>query len=137
VSAILAGTESKIYLGNLDAQRDWGYAPEYVEAMWRIVQADTPDDFVIATGETHSVREFVSRAFAMVGLDWEDHVEIDSRYFRPTEVDRLCGDPSKAAAALGWRPTTTFDELVRIMLTADLRSAGLDPASLVRDSAPV
>jgi GDPmannose 4,6-dehydratase len=137
VSAILAGTESKLYLGNLEAQRDWGYAPEYVEAMWLILQAETPDDFVIATGETHSVREFVSLAFAIVGLDWEDHVEVDPRYFRPTEVDRLCGNPSKAAAALGWRPTTTFEDLVRIMLTADLRSAGLDPESLVRDPAPV
>ena len=128
VAAILAGQATKLYLGNLDARRDWGYAPEYVEAMWRILQQPQADDFVIATGEMHTVREFVERAFALVGRDWQDHVEIDPRYFRPTEVDELCGDASKAERTLGWRPRVTFDELVRLMLDADLREAGLDPA---------
>jgi GDPmannose 4,6-dehydratase len=128
VAAIVAGTLDKLYLGNLDARRDWGYAPEYVEAMWRILQHDRPDEFVVATGEMHTVREFVERAFALVGLDWTDHVVIDPRYFRPTEVDELCGDPSKARDALGWEPATTFPELVRIMVAADLQAAGLDPA---------
>jgi GDPmannose 4,6-dehydratase len=131
VAAIVAGTARKIFLGNLDAKRDWGYAPEYVEAMWLMLQQPEPDDLVIATGEMHSVREFVERAFALVGLDWEQHVEIDPRYFRPTEVDELCGDASKAAASVGWRPRTTFDGLVRLMLEADLREAGLDPAAHV------
>ena len=118
---------SKLYLGNLDARRDWGYAPEYVEAMWLMLQQTEPDDYVIATGEMHTVREFVEEAFGLVGLDWEEHVEIDPRYFRPTEVDELCGDASKAARVLGWRPRRPFHELVRIMLEADLREAGLDP----------
>jgi len=129
VAAILAGTLDKLYLGNLDARRDWGYAPEYVEAMWRILQHDQPDEFVVATGEMHTVREFVELAFGLVGLDWNDHVAIDPRYFRPTEVDELCGDPSKARDVLGWEPTTTFPELVRIMVAADLQEAGLDPAA--------
>jgi GDPmannose 4,6-dehydratase len=128
VAAILAGQESHIYLGNLDARRDWGYAPEYVDAMWRMLQQETPDDYVVATGEMHTVREFVEAAFGLVGLDWQEHVRIDPRYFRPTEVDELCGDASKAAALLDWRPGTTFDELVRIMLDGDIRAAGLDPA---------
>jgi GDPmannose 4,6-dehydratase len=135
IAAILSKAESKLYLGNLDAYRDWGYAPEYVEAMWSILQADEPEDFVIATGATHTVREFASLAFELVGLDWQDHVEIDPRYFRPTEVDRLCGDASKAQAKLGWRATTSFNELVRIMLTADLREAGLEPDHLLRATA--
>jgi GDPmannose 4,6-dehydratase len=129
IAAILAGTERKIYLGNLDARRDWGYAPEYVDAMWLMLQQPEPDDFVIATGETHSVREFVELSFALVGRDWRDFVEIDPRYFRPTEVDELCGDATKARERLGWRPTTTFPELVRLMLDADLRDAGLDPGA--------
>ena len=120
-AAILAGREQKLYLGNLDARRDWGYAPEYVEAMWLMLQQDQPDDFVIATGEMHTVREFVESAFALVGLDWQDLVEIDPRYFRPTEVDDLEGDASKAAKLLGWKPRTTFAELVRLMVKADLR----------------
>jgi GDPmannose 4,6-dehydratase len=128
VAAIVAGSAQTLYLGNLDARRDWGYAPEYVEAMWRMLQQDEPSNYVIATGEMHTVREFVERAFALVGLDWEAHVEIDPRYFRPTEVDELCGDAGKAARELGWRPTTTFDGLVRLMLSADLWEAGLDPA---------
>jgi GDPmannose 4,6-dehydratase len=128
VAAILAGHADKLYLGNLEARRDWGYAPEYVEAMWRMLQQDEPSDYVIATGEMHTVREFVERAFALVGRDWKTHVEIDPRYLRPTEVDELCGDASKAARELGWRPTTTFEGLVRLMLEADLSEAGLDPA---------
>jgi GDPmannose 4,6-dehydratase len=129
VAAILAGRAEKLFLGNLDAKRDWGYAPEYVEAMWLMLQAPEPDDFVIASGQMHGVREFVARAFELVGLDWERYVEIDPRYFRPTEVDELRGDASKAAAALGWRPRTTFDGLVRLMLEADLHEASLDPAA--------
>ena len=127
VAAILAGTLDKLYLGNLDAQRDWGFAPEYVDAMWRMLQHDQPDEFVVATGEMHTVREFVELAFRLVGLDWEEHVAIDPRYFRPTEVEELCGDATKARTVLGWEPTTTFPELVRIMLAADLLEAGLDP----------
>jgi GDPmannose 4,6-dehydratase len=127
IAAILAGTERKLYLGNLDARRDWGYAPEYVEAMWLMLQQPEPDDYVVATGEMHSVREFVELAFGMVGLDSQDYVEIDPRYFRPTEVDELCGDASKARERLGWQPRTTFHELVSLMLEADLREAGVDP----------
>jgi GDPmannose 4,6-dehydratase len=127
VAAILAGREKKLYLGNLDARRDWGYAPEYVEAMWLMVQHHRPDDFVIATGEIHTVREFVDRAFSLVGRDWREFVEIDARYLRPTEVDELGGDARKAAELLGWRPRTTFEALVRLMLEADLLEAGIDP----------
>jgi len=122
----LAGTEDKLYLGNLDARRDWGYAPEYVEAMWLMLQQDEPDDFVVATGETHSVREFVDEAFAAVGRDPEDHVVIDPRYFRPTEVETLLGDPSKAKEKLGWSPKVTFAELVREMVQADYVAAQRD-----------
>ena len=132
IAAILAGRERKLYLGNLDARRDWGYAPEYVDAMWRMLQIDEPGDYVIATGEMHSVRDFVQAAFSQVGLDWSEYVEIDERYFRPTEVDELCGDPSKAAAELDWRPMTGFAELVRIMVEADLREAGLDAGAILR-----
>ena len=136
LEAILAGREKKIYLGNLDARRDWGYAPEYVEAMWLMLQQPEPEDFVIATGEMHTVREFVEAAFALAGLDWRDHVEIDPAYFRPTEVDELCGDASKAAAKLGWRPKTCFADLVRMMVEADLRDAGLDPGQYLKQSTP-
>lgn len=132
IAAILAGSEEKLFLGNLEPRRDWGYAPEYVEAMWQMLQQDEADDFVIATGEMHSVREFAELAFGLVGLDWNDYVEIDPLYFRPTEVDQLCGDPSKAWQKLGWRARTTFAELVAVMLEADLRSAGLDPQRLMR-----
>ncbi|MGD9855941.1 MAG: GDP-mannose 4,6-dehydratase [Planctomycetaceae bacterium] len=127
VAAIVAGQTDALYLGNLDARRDWGYAPEYMEAVWMMLQHDTPADYVIATGETHSVRELVDHAFALVGLDWRDHVRHDPRYERPAEVDLLLGDPSKAARELGWQPRTTFHDLVRIMLAHDLRDAGLDP----------
>jgi GDPmannose 4,6-dehydratase len=121
VSRIKAGIQDKLYLGNLDAKRDWGYAPDYVEAMWMMLEHDTPEDLVIATGESHSVREFCERAFAQADLDWERYVEIDPRYYRPTEVDHLCGDPSKAERVLGWRAKTTFEELVRIMVEADIK----------------
>lgn len=131
IAQILAGKADKLYLGNLDAERDWGYAPEYVEAIWLMMQHAEPDDYVIATGESHSVREFVTLAFALVGLDWKDFVEIDPRYFRPIEVEALCGDASKARRRLGWQPRTTFPKLVQIMLEADLREAGLAPEDLM------
>src|SRR5438876_3384143 len=102
VARILAGQQQKLYLGNLEAKRDWGYAPEYVEAMWLMLQQDTPNDYVIATGETHTVREFVEEAFAYVDLHWKDYVRIDPHYYRPTEVDLLAGDASKAKRVLGW-----------------------------------
>ena len=120
VARIQAGLADKLYLGNLEARRDWGYAPEYVEAMWRMLQQDTPDDFVIATGETHSVREFLEVAFRHVGLDWLQYVEVDERYYRPAEVDILVGDASKAATRMGWKPRTTFEGLVRLMVDADV-----------------
>jgi GDPmannose 4,6-dehydratase len=120
VARIKHGLQDKLYLGNLDAQRDWGYAPDYVEAMWKMLQVDDPDDFVVATGETHSVREFLERAFRHAGLDWEPHVEVDPRYFRPAEVDALLGDATKARETLGWTPRVGFEELVRIMVDADL-----------------
>jgi len=122
VAAIKLGLQDKLFLGNLDAQRDWGYAKEYVEAMWLMLQQDQPDDYVIATGETHSVREFLEVAFAHAGLDWNKYVEIDPRYFRPAEVELLIGDASKAKAKLGWEPKVKFEELTRIMVDADLES---------------
>ena len=122
VARIKAGLQDKLYLGNLEAKRDWGYAPDYAEAMWLMLQHDAPDDFVIATGETHSVKEFLEASFTHAGLDWEQHVEIDPRYFRPSEVDELLGDPSKAREKLGWEAKVTFDELVRIMVDADVSS---------------
>ena len=122
VAEIKAGRQNKLYLGNLDAKRDWGYAKEYVEAMWLMLQQDEPDDYVIATGETHSVREFLDEAFGYVGLDWHDYVETDPRYFRPAEVDLLVGDASKAKRKLGWQPRTTFKELVRLMVDADMEA---------------
>ncbi|MEX0626059.1 MAG: GDP-mannose 4,6-dehydratase [Chloroflexota bacterium] len=131
VAEIVAGRQTTVYLGNLDARRDWGYAPEYVESMWRILQHDQADDFVIATGQMHSVREFLDAAFGLVGLNPDDHVVIDPRYFRPTEVDELCGDASKAARLLDWRPTTSFDQLVRIMVEGDLREAGIEPSTVL------
>lgn len=115
------GLQEKVALGNLEAKRDWGYAPEYVDAMWRMLQLDEPEDFVIATGETHSVGEFVEETFALVGLDWRKHVVTDSGYLRPTEVDLLVGDASKAKAKLGWSAKTKFKELVKLMVEADLQ----------------
>ena len=121
IAQILAGEAQDIYLGNLDAMRDWGYAPEYLEAVWLILQRDEPDDYVIATGETHSVREFLDCAFCVVGLDPADHVHFDARYLRPAEVDLLCGDASKARAELGWAPRPSFVDLVRLVVGGDLR----------------
>jgi GDPmannose 4,6-dehydratase len=121
VARIRAGIQEKLYLGNLDARRDWGYAPEYVEAMWLMLQQDEPDDLVIATGEDHTVREFAEAAFAHADLDWEAHVEIDPNYCRPSEVDHLRGDPSKAKEVLGWEASTSFRDLVRIMVDADIQ----------------
>ena len=122
IAHIKFGLQEKLYLGNLDAKRDWGYAPEFVEAMWLILQQDKPDDYVIATGETHSVKEFCEEAFAQAGLDWSKHVEIDKRYYRPAEVDLLIGDASKAKRVLGWEPKTRFKDLVRLMVAADLKT---------------
>jgi GDPmannose 4,6-dehydratase len=119
LARIEAGLQEKLYLGNLDAKRDWGYTPDYTDAMWRILQADEPDDYVIATGEMHSVREFLDEATAHLGMNWEDVVEFDERYLRPAEVDALQGDPSKAREKLGWTPTVGFKELVQIMVDAD------------------
>ena len=120
IARILAGLQDEIYMGNLDSKRDWGYAKEYVEAMWLMLQQEKPDDYVIATGETHSVREFVEEAFKLVGLDWKKYVKFDKRYLRPAEVDVLIGDASKAKKKLGWKPKTTFSELVKIMVDADI-----------------
>lgn len=120
IAHIKAGLQNKLYLGNLDAKRDWGYAKEYVEAMWLMLQQDEPDDYVIATGETHSVEEFLTEAFSHVGLDWHDYVEIDPKYMRPAEVDLLVGDASKAKQKLGWEPKVTFKELVHLMVDADV-----------------
>jgi GDPmannose 4,6-dehydratase len=131
VARILAEKDSKVYLGSLDAERDWGYAPEYVEAMWLMLQQPEPDDYVIATGESHSVQEFVETAFALVGLDWHDYVEFDERYLRPTEVDFLKGDASKAQRKLGWQAKTRFHDLIRIMLEADMKAEGVD-SSVIR-----
>lgn len=122
VVRIKLGLQEKLYLGNLAARRDWGYAPDYVEAMWRMLQQDTPDDYVLATGETHSVQEFLEAAFTHVDLDWRRYVEIDPRYFRPTEVDVLLGDAGKAKRVLGWQPQVGFGELVRLMVDADLQA---------------
>lgn len=127
VANIKAGLQKKIYLGNLDGKRDWGYAPEYVEAMWLMLQQKNPDDYVIATGESHTVREFLEEAFKCAGLgDWKKYVEIDKRYFRPIETAELRGDASKAKKKLGWKPKVKFKELVKIMVEADLKKLGLD-----------
>jgi len=127
VARILAGQQKKLYLGNLEARRDWGYAPEYVEAMWLLLQQEESDDYVIGTGETHSVKEFVEAAFAYVGRDWREYVEIDSSYFRPTEVHFLQADAAKAKAKLMWKPKLKFHELVAIMVDADMEAHGLLP----------
>ncbi len=121
VARIKAGIQDSLYLGNLDAKRDWGYAPEFVEAMWLMLQQDEPNDLVIATGEAHTVREFVELAFDRVGLDWGRYVKIDPRYFRPAEVDELLGDPSMAMEKLGWKARTSFRDLVALMVDADVR----------------
>ncbi|MFZ3071450.1 MAG: GDP-mannose 4,6-dehydratase [Anaerolineaceae bacterium] len=126
LASIRAGLQHKLYLGNLDAKRDWGYAPEFLEAMHLLLQQEEPDDFVIGTGEAHSVRDFLDEAFGYVDMDWHKYVEIDPRYYRPTEVDFLLCDPSKARQKLGWEPKVRFHELVRIMVDADLELLGLD-----------
>jgi GDPmannose 4,6-dehydratase len=127
VANIKAGKQDVLYLGNLDARRDWGFAPEYVECQWLMLQQDSPEDYVIGTGEAHTVREFCQAAFEYVGLDWEHYVKVDPFYFRPTEVDYLKADITKARKRLGWEPRVTFAELVKIMVDADFRSAGLEP----------
>ncbi|MBN4003763.1 GDP-mannose 4,6-dehydratase [Nostoc sp. LPT] len=124
VAGIVAGKQKKIYMGNLDAKRDWGYAKDYVKAMWLMLQKDQPDDYVIATGETHSVREFLELAFNYVNLNWQDYVEFDERYLRPSEVELLIGDSTKARQNLGWTPSVTFEELVSLMVEADLQALG-------------
>jgi GDPmannose 4,6-dehydratase len=126
VASIKAGHQKELFLGNLDAKRDWGYAPEYVEAMWLMLQQEKADDFVIGTGETHSVREFLEEAFGYAAMKYEDFVRIDPRYFRPTEVDLLLSDPKKAKNSLKWEPKVKFHELVRIMIDADLELMGLE-----------
>ncbi|HVO09733.1 MAG TPA: GDP-mannose 4,6-dehydratase [Vicinamibacteria bacterium] len=127
VAAIEQGRTRELRLGNLEAKRDWGYAPDYVEAMWRILQQDTPADYVIATGETHSVREFCEQAFGCVGLDYREFVKVDPKYFRPAEVNQLLGDASKARRELGWEPRVIFKELARLMVQADLEAGGRHP----------
>jgi GDPmannose 4,6-dehydratase len=126
LASILAGKQKKLFLGNLDAKRDWGYAPDYVAAMWKMLQHDQPGDFVIGTGEAHSVRDFLDKAFGYVNLDWHEYVEIDQRYFRPTEVDFLQADPTQARQVLGWEPRIFFCDLVKIMVDADLELLGLE-----------
>ena len=127
IARILAGQQDKLYLGNLEAKRDWGYAPEYVEAIWLMLQQDAPDDYVIGTGNAHSVREFVVESFAYAGLNWQEYVSVDPRYFRPTEVDLLVADASKAREQLGWEPKINFRELIAIMVDSDLEANGLPP----------
>ena len=134
IALILAGKEKKIFLGNLDAKRDWGYAEDYVLAMWMMLQQEKPDDYVIATGKTWSVRDFLERSFACVGLSWENHIEIDPRYYRPSEVDVLIGDASKAKEKLGWEPLVNFDELARRMVKADLLLEGLSSEKYMEGS---
>ncbi|MBW4465741.1 MAG: GDP-mannose 4,6-dehydratase [Pegethrix bostrychoides GSE-TBD4-15B] len=140
LARIVAGQQQKLFMGNLDAKRDWGYAKDYVRAMWLMLQQDTPDDYVIATGETHSIKEFLDLAFGYVNLDWQNYVEFDERYLRPTEVELLIGDPSKAKQQLGWQPSVSFEQLVQLMVEADLRALGLVPlngsvAQLITDRA--
>ena len=127
VARIKAGLQQKVYLGNLDSRRDYGYTPEYVEVMWQMLQQDQPEDFVIGTGIAPTIREFVEEAFAYAGMDWQDYVEIDPRYFRPTEVDYLLADPSKARSQLGWEPRIAYKKLIPIMVDADLEAVELEP----------
>jgi GDPmannose 4,6-dehydratase len=129
IAKIVAKKQDKLFLGNLDSKRDWGYAKDYVEAMWLMLQQDQPDDYVVATGETHSIKEFLDEAFNYVNLTWENYVEFDARYLRPAEVELLIGDPSKAQKKLGWKPSVTFKELVHLMVDADLQALGLPSPS--------
>ena len=140
LARIVAGQQKKLYLGNLDSKRDWGYAKDYVRAMWLMLQQDEPDDYVVATGETHAISEFLDICFNCVNLDWHDYVEFDERYLRPAEVDLLIGDPTKAKQKLGWEPSVTFEQLVALMVEADLRALGLpspngESSQLVEDNA--
>ncbi len=143
IANIVAGNQKQLFMGNLDAKRDWGYAKDYVRAMWLMLQQEQPDDYVVATGETHSVREFLDIAFGHVNLNWQDYVAFDDRYLRPTEVDLLIGDPAKAKAKLGWEPSVTFTELVHLMVDADLQALGIanpswtssEPQAKVKDVA--
>lgn len=127
VANIVAGKQDKLYLGNLEAKRDWGYAPEYTEMMWKILQQDKPDDYVTGTGGSHSVRELVEEAFSYMGLKWKQHVRIDKRYFRPTEVNNLVADIKKVKKVFKWHPKINFSDLIKIMIDADMRACGLDP----------
>jgi GDPmannose 4,6-dehydratase len=127
VASIFAGRQKKLYLGNLQSRRDWGYAPEYVDGMWRILQQDRPGDYVLGTGESHTIEEFLTEAFGYLDLDWREYVEIDAKYLRPTEVDFLLADSSKARAVLGWEPKISFKDLVHIMVDADLDALSLAP----------
>lgn len=133
---IKLGLQDKLYLGNLDARRDWGYAGDYVEAMWLMMQSDEPEDYVIATGETHSVRDFLNEAFGLLDIDWQKHVDIDPRYYRPTEVDLLLGDASKAREKLGWEPKVSFKELVRLMVEHDMELAQAEQATHAAKETP-
>lgn len=137
LARIVAGKQKKLYLGNLDSKRDWGYAKDYVRGMWLMLQQDEPDDYVLATNETHSIREFLDIAFGYVNLDWHDYVEFDPRYLRPAEVDILIGDSTKAREKLGWKPSVTFQELVNLMVDADLEVLGLTSpkGQLIQDHA--
>jgi GDPmannose 4,6-dehydratase len=127
LAAIIAGDQDTLYLGNLNAKRDWGYAPDYVAAMWKMLQYDKPGDYVVGTGEAHSVRDFLDEAFGYVNLDWNDYVKIDPRYYRPTEVDYLLADSSYVRKELNWEPRVYFKDLVRVMVDADIELLGLDP----------
>jgi GDPmannose 4,6-dehydratase len=129
LARIVAGQQKKLYMGNLDSKRDWGYAKDYVRAMWLMLQQDKPDDYVVATGETYSIREFLDVAFGHVNLNWEEYVEFDARYLRPAEVELLIGDSTKARQKLNWAPSVTFQELVHLMVDADLKALGLVPLS--------
>lgn len=133
IANIAAGKQKKLYLGNLDSKRDWGYAKDYVKAMWLMLQQDQPDDYVVATGETYSVKQFLKLAFNYVNLNWEDYVEFDPRYLRPAEVDLLIGDPTKAKTKLGWQPSVTFEELVQLMVESDLAVLGLSSGNQINN----
>src|SRR5947209_18118758 len=133
IAAILAGRSEKVRLGNLDSKRDWGHARDYVEAMWMMLQQEKPDDYVIATGIQWSIRQLAEVAISRLGLDWQEYVEVDQAYFRPADVPDLCGDPKKAREVLGWRPKTSFREMIGEMLEFDLAAAGLTPAKYLRD----
>ena len=130
VGRIASGTQSKLTLGNINASRDWGFAGDYVEGMWMMLQHEKPDDWVLATGETHTVEEFLDKAFSYVNLDYKKYIETSDEYFRPNEVDYLLGDPSKAMKELNWRPKTSFEDLVKMMVDADLKSAKVEKISI-------